>query len=46
MVSYMLLNVIIIFAFASIGAGLGYIDDSFDEAKFSKKKGGGKRRCQ
>jgi len=31
-------NVIIIFTFAIIGAGLKYIDDAFDEDKFSKKK--------
>ena len=32
------MNLIIIFAFAIIGAGLKYIDDAFDETKFSKKK--------
>jgi len=32
------MNVIIPIAFAIIGAGLKYIDDAFDEDKFSKKK--------
>lgn len=36
--SYMLFNFIIILAFATIGAGLKYIDDAFDEDTFSKKK--------
>jgi hypothetical protein len=34
----MLFNFIIILAFATIGAGLKYIDDAFDEDTFSKKK--------
>jgi hypothetical protein len=34
----MLFELTIILAFFSIGAGLKYIDDAFDEAKFSKKK--------
>ena len=32
------MSALIILAFAIIGAGLKYIDDAFDEAKFSKKK--------
>ena len=32
------MSALIILAFAIIGAGVKYIDDAFDEAKFSKKK--------
>jgi len=34
----MLFELFIIIAFSIIGAGLKYIDDAFDEGKFSKKK--------